>query len=538
VAVRLGRQDVADSPIAAFELVLVTGADQNVEAARIARELERIRLYGFGADELLHTREPDPPPSSGVVREPRSCGKPMTRALAGLLPLSCRTVEEIERSVSNEITDEDINALAKSVDPRLAAFESNSYTRGRTTNATTDTIRIAIAAALAQPIARWDGLPPLMAHPPTPGHVVSSRKTSDGVELWLGNGAHVRFHAMPSNRITVDAASPGGALASSDPDVLAMETVAEMVGVAGLGEHDGVTTQRILDRQHIQLDTKIELRSERVHGEAPADAAELLFQSVYLAMTPVRVDAVAADAVRGEDDSESSRLARDRVPHHVLADLGVGGPIKPNAAHALELFHERFGNAGDFLFEVSGPLEPAKAIDLIAAYLGALPDDGRRESIAPIATIANRTEISIEATPGYSCGLSIFWTVPAQPIASQLDEAELWELLTLASVSPEILTWTERRDNMGYALRLQYSYDCKEPNPLGDAEIRSRLALAATHATTDSALAKIRAAYAKSKTEPHSDRARVAATITAADVVRIVTRFQPPKAVLIVREVP
>jgi hypothetical protein len=310
--------------------------------------------------------------------------------------------------------------------------------------------------------------------------------------------------------------------------------VAEMVSVAGLGVHDGITTHRILERDDIELSTEIELRYERVRGSAPHAAVEQLLQAVHLAMTADRVDAYSA-AVTYEHDSELDRHVRAALPPRLLADLGVGGNIKPPVARARELYGQRFRSAGDFTFEISGPLELARAKELAVTYLGSLPDDGRRESVRPLEVLSKIADVTVKLDASYSCVLHMYWTTPGTPVGPP-DEGLLWSAAVEVLVDGVVAAAT-RRDDLGYAASLRAYYDCNDPKHVDETAVRARLAEAATRRVTARDVARIREAYAGPQPFGGPDIVRDAKAITAADVARVVAKFQPPHEVLFVREV-
>ena len=522
--------------VVSYELQVVTDLPKDLSSASVARELERVRLYGFTADELRRAREQERPLPPGLVADysygEQHCSRSVERTVRGFLPISCDAEKKLEGELMPTISDDEINSLRSSVDPRSAAFGGISSKRG---SATAPSMKLAIERALAEPIQRWTELPPLMAGRPQPGHIVRENRIADGVELWLQNGAHVLFHSATSERVTIHASSPGGALAVAAADIPAMAHVAEMVAVAGLGENDGVTTHRILEHDNVELSTSIDLRSEHVRGSSPRGAVEQLFQGLHLAMTAERVDAYSA-AVTYEHQADATKLAREKLPPRLVADLDVGGSLEPSTIHALELYRQRFANAGDFTFEISGPIELARAKDLVATYIGSLPDDGRRESVAPLAVLPERTELSVGIEARYSCVLDIYWTTPMQPVSGPFDEAELWSTIVAYFVGDGVAGSAEARDALGYALNLQLFYRCKDPQHVEEQDLRERLAKLAARTFTDDEVERVRDAYESLQGSTDPDVVREAESITAADIARVLAKFQPPTEVLIVRQ--
>jgi hypothetical protein len=521
--------------VVSFALELETPLNKPIAAAVLAREIERIHRFGFDRDELREARTPTSPPPCALDEDaPRRyrCWSADTDGLDGAPPLPCEVEAPLRRALDASIGDDEINELRALLDPREAAIAATDERSPPDVAA----ITTAVHDALAAPIAPWSELPELLPNAPVPGTLVTETLTSDGVELVLGNGARAIFHRTDDNRISIRASSPGGTFAESDTDAAAWASVAPPVTVAGLGAHDGLMTRRILDHLGIELQVDVERRAERIVASAPHRSIEALFEAVNLAMRADRVDGYSAALHRERAlDAKLPALA-SHVSPRVLVDLGLGSETTPTPDHALAIYRRRFGNAGDFVFEISAPMETDRARALIATYLASLPDDGRRETAAPFAPLAARIEVTEAAPAEDPCSDTLHW-LAAPATRAPLDELRLWTIAVNA-LGDHVVAWGERQGTLGYALHLSQSRACGDTAAASEATIRDSVTALEQQAITSEQLDHIRLSYGRADIAPDVARTpeeiALADGITAADVARVLARFYVPAEILVV----
>lgn len=548
----------------AYEISVWWTAPGDAAAAILARELERIRVHGFTMEELRRAR---------IVPEPHGCtmGNPfdlpeedcfntVPRAERGIVPLDCVVEARLLRELATTVTDDDINAWRAIVDVRKASV---------VTLASSTAVTAAIMKAIEVLPRPWAEVPPLLSTPPRAGRVAHQLPIDDGTELVFANGAHVRLHSTSAGsqggRVTIDASSPGGMLAAAEADIPAMPYVAAMVREAGLGEHDGVTTRQILDHAQLEIATTVELRHEDIHGAAPEQSVEVLFQAVHLAMTAHRTDALSL-GVNTHDDPVAERNAElakqmtpaNHMPARLAADLElgsfedqvfgsvimplVGHPlVQPSLTHAVELYRQRFGNAGDFTFDITGPIQMARLEQLAARYLGSLPDNGRRERAAGMVPVSTRYEL-VHNDPYLTrgdakCDLQMRWLAPVTPVTSSFDEGRLWAAVMEVAGNGHV-SEALQRDNVGYAMTLAPGYGCEDSTHDVEADVRATLARFAAKTLGDDDMRAIREAYRRRpslQTKTISDAEVLA--ITPQAVAHVLAMFRVPTNLVIVKQV-
>lgn len=109
--------------VVSLEAQLVTLLDRAVAAGLLARELERVRLYGFEPAELALARAPrprldqeHPSPLAEVCRATAA-----ERAVRGYLPVECDAEDGEREALIATVTDAEIDALRAFLDPRRRA---------------------------------------------------------------------------------------------------------------------------------------------------------------------------------------------------------------------------------------------------------------------------------------------------------------------------------------------------------------------------------------------------------------------------------
>ena len=156
--------------------------------------------------------------------------------------------------------------------------------------------------------------------------------------------------------------------------------------------------------------------------------------------------------------------------------------------------------------------------------------------MAPLQIIPTKTEVSVTTDARDSCSIEVSWTMPVQPAAGPRDELRLWTAVTWQLLGGGVSPSGSRRNDIGYVLHVGGLYDCNDPKHLDEDSIRDRLAQLALRAYSNQEVEDVRTSYAHVDPE-EPEAAREAQAITAADITRVMARFQPPSEVLVVRVV-
>jgi zinc protease len=273
----------------------------------------------------------------------------------------------------------------------LVTFPAFAHVRPPTRESVLAVLDSVARAPLQADTARAVADAPLVARPPVPGRIVRERReVQAGITEWtLSNGARVILkpsHA-DADALLIKAVSPGGF--SLVPDSLFFTSgrlVARMMTeAAGVGALDRNALLRKLSTTLLrEFTVSITNNDESISlGGSPKDMATL-FELLYLQFTAPKLDTTAlaawkqvgTDVAPSGDEQLTYILSRGdprRAPTPgaliQFADLGK----------AMEVYQNRFGNAGDFTFIIVGNVRPSDVRPLVERYLASLPSSGQHE---------------------------------------------------------------------------------------------------------------------------------------------------------------
>ena len=214
--------------------------------------------------------------------------------------------------------------------------------------------------------------------------------------LTFPNGARVVLNetTIAEGSVTLQATSPGGMSLVADDDVEAALAATSVVLSSGLGELDQVGVEQVLTTAAVDLQPSIEATSDNFYGSANADDLEVLFQLLHLLMTAPRSTQAALDSYVEENGQTleavgsdmdlavvfellDARYGEQAARFGYLPDTAGLATLTPE--HVLDVFSQRFSNAGDWVFSFSGDLDVAAATELAQRYIGSLETTGVTE---------------------------------------------------------------------------------------------------------------------------------------------------------------
>ncbi len=211
--------------------------------------------------------------------------------------------------------------------------------------------------------------------------------------ITLSNGMkiHVKQTDYSPNRIIFHATSWGGNSLYSDDEFINTNNVG-LVRQGGWGNFSAVELNKKLAGIQANASPSVDTRTETIEGSCVKKDFETMLQLAYLCFTSPRRD----------DDAFTSQLERTRNdlknqelnPQTAFADSIVSVVYNNNVRakrlkeadldrisydRLLEIYRERFANAGDFEFYLVGDVNADSVAPLLAKYLGALPAKGKKE---------------------------------------------------------------------------------------------------------------------------------------------------------------
>ncbi|HEX2207567.1 MAG TPA: insulinase family protein [Longimicrobium sp.] len=395
-------------PVETFVLnaaVAEGGAERGLGA--LVAELERAARHGFTAAELEREK-------AELLRMWEQIHAERARtpsaAYAGTYadhflrrgPL--RTVEDeyaINRAVVPTVTLEEVNAAAR----RYAALRDRVVLVSGPDRAGLQRPGEARLAFVADSVTRSEVAAytetvsdaPLLARTPAAGRVVRVDSQPEvGVVRWtLSNGARVVLKPtdFKDDEILFAATSPGGLSLLPDSAHLYGRTATAAVQLGGVGGLSLTDLQKRLTGKAASVGPNVTELSEGMNGYAAPRDVETLFQLIHLYFTQPRRDTTAWEAYK-QRGRESLRN-RSVTPESAFADtltaiLSQGHPrMRPftaavfdslNIDRSLEIYRQRFADAGDFTFYFVGTFHPDSLRPLVETYLASLPGTDARET--------------------------------------------------------------------------------------------------------------------------------------------------------------
>ncbi|MEQ1872337.1 MAG: insulinase family protein [Ilumatobacteraceae bacterium] len=261
----------------------------------------------------------------------------------------------------------------------------------------------------------------------------------------FANGVRVIINPTPisDDLILLYAVSPGGMSLTAPEDAAAAWLMNEVNSESGFGSLSRNAVDQIIAASTVDIFPYVDATSEFIGGTvSPADL-ELAFQvwNRYISASnfdQVALDDavernltylvdVAADAdLAVQVELNDARYGDDRRHRVLLTEQELNGITTQDLER---VWLDRFGNAGDFVFMLSGDLDLDETIDFAARYLGTLPSTGATETAvdvvpAPPPGIEQRTVL---AGTGDTASLSVLYSTPA---TDSSEEGVLATLLT------------------------------------------------------------------------------------------------------------
>ncbi len=231
-----------------------------------------------------------------------------------------------------------------------------------------------------------------------PGKVVkeSYDKNLD-TKIWtLSNGAKVvlKNTDFKKDQIMIFGISKGGAYLYDNNinDVYNTINFDEIIGLSKIGGFRTSEIIKLLAGKRASASLTLTKKSEGVRGVSSVKDVETFLQMMHLLMTDITRDDEAFTAWTEKAKDALKNLDAD--PDNAVADsvaiaIYKGNPRQMNMKledldkidydRVIEIWKERFGNAGDFTFNVVGNIDEEVLRPLIEKYIASLPSTKKRE---------------------------------------------------------------------------------------------------------------------------------------------------------------
>jgi zinc protease len=372
----------------------------------IVRENERMRRFGFSASELERAKtsllrgyensynERDKRENESFVNECVSnftTGEPMPgiefeyNLIRKKLPLL--SLDMINKQAMSYATDTNMVVMVSGPQKENIA----TPTKQEILSAINDVNQEKILAYEDKVVDK-----PLISNQPKAGKVIKTELAPMGYTKWiLSNGAKVYLKKtdFKKDQILLSAFAEGGTSlidAKQQPNYTVMN---EVVPLGGLGEFDPSDLRKVLNGKMVGVNASVSSAYEQLSGSASPKDIETLMQLTYLKFTQSRKDEVAfnnylsrkknqlENAALNPSEAFSDTIRATLYNHNPLqAKLDLGMLYKVDYDQVLKLYKERFANAGNFSFVITGNIDENTLKPLIETYIGGLPATGKKEA--------------------------------------------------------------------------------------------------------------------------------------------------------------
>ena len=241
---------------------------------------------------------------------------------------------------------------------------------------------------------------PLMKETPKAGKIVKTEEGPFGsTALTLSNGVRVvvKTTDFKADEIRMRAFSPGGTSVFGTKEALQLKMLNSVAGLGGLGNFSNVDLEKVLAGKKATINASVNGLSEGLNGSCSPKDLETLLQLAYLSFTAPRMDDAAFESFKqrtkaslANQEANPMTALTDTLQKEMYGNHPMAGRIKAEMIDQLdynrimEMYKDRFKEAGDFTFLFVGNINLEEAKPLIETYLGGLPTINRKENYQDI----------------------------------------------------------------------------------------------------------------------------------------------------------
>jgi len=380
--------------------------DFDVSLRAIIRENERMRRFGFTASEFSRAKtdllrnyetafnEKDKQKNGVYVKECQEnflSNEPMP-GIDYEFNLVNKVLPQLPLEVINKIAQQyvsDSNIVFSFAGPKKEGI--NTPTKEQILNAWKEVKQENITAYVDKVSDKL-----LMDKKPVGGKIVKEEAKPFGYTQWtLSNGVKVLIKQtdFKKDQVMMNSYSPGGTSLVSDADYPSSTVINEVSTLGGVGQFSSVELGRMLTGKVVSVSPSVGTLNEAINGSASPRDFETLMQLTYLFFTQPRMDQDTFNSWLGRKKNQLENASQD--PMNSFSDSVVNLMTNKNPRgkrlnlkmlqkvdynKVMEIYKDRFADAGDFIFFFTGNVVPDSIKKLVEFYLGGLPSNNRKES--------------------------------------------------------------------------------------------------------------------------------------------------------------
>ena len=237
---------------------------------------------------------------------------------------------------------------------------------------------------------------PLMDFEVKGGEIAKEKKIKmlDAEEWTLSNGCKVyyKFTKADGVKVSLMGESKGGTSLLPAEDLPSAAALSSLMMRSGLYKHDVRMMQEILKGHHIVPDISLNERSEGVSAYCDSVETEMMFQIIYLFFEKPRFNRDDFDKfvylskmqqqnkVLTVNDTIAEQMKKLRVEDSPrLWEVNEAYYDAMDYDKMVAIYKDRFKDASDFTFYLTGDIPREEAQALVKQYLGAIPSIYRKE---------------------------------------------------------------------------------------------------------------------------------------------------------------
>ncbi|MBC8053679.1 MAG: insulinase family protein [Sphingobacteriaceae bacterium] len=382
-----------------FNLVVSSKPEELENAIKsVWREVQRIKKFGFSADELqlqkrklgssaaYSLQEKDKTNSLVFVNvylqhflNNRAAGGPQVELDLIKKYMGPISLGSINTFCNDYISDfnRDIILMA----PESAALPDEQTVNSWLTAVDEEDLDNTVVASVSRSI---------MPKKPSPGKIISETKNKSLklTEITLQNGIKVILKPTDfrTNQILFTSFASGGTSVADDKNLAAARFSPTLIQSSGVGDFSAADLNSFLVQYPVTVTPYISEKSQGISGNTSASRLEKALQLVHLYFVAPRRD--SAEYLSQIQKSKNSLSSRSNNPLTVFSDsvnaFLSGNSIRRRAFSTLEIdniklddafgfYKERFSDASAFTFIFTGDFDANIAKPLLEQYLGSLP---------------------------------------------------------------------------------------------------------------------------------------------------------------------
>lgn len=243
---------------------------------------------------------------------------------------------------------------------------------------------------------------PILAQLPEAGKVVKTKMDKLGYKhLTLSNGVNVYLQptTLSNDEILLSAFSYGGISLYGKEDRVNAYFASEVASVGGKGNLSVSDMRKALAGKQATVTNYISTYTEGIEANSTIKDLETMFQLIYLQFTDIRKDTAAftawknkAYAIKQTQENEPMVAFQDSLMltlfnHNCYAkNMTAEDILTVDYDRCLTIARERFSNANDFTFVITGSFDEETLIPLLERYIASLPQ-GKKESYRNIGMV-------------------------------------------------------------------------------------------------------------------------------------------------------